>query len=141
METVADTMATHWGAPLVRALATEVAPTLPAGGPDPAAYADALVARFGNPGIRHRLRQIGSDGSQKIAERWFPVLRAGGGGPMLRLALAGWVHATRSGTTDPAATVRMLLDTAGAPDLAADDDLVTGVAAHLPALGAGRVEL
>ncbi|MBN9738275.1 MULTISPECIES: mannitol dehydrogenase family protein [unclassified Pseudonocardia] len=141
VETVADTMATHWGAPLVRALATEVAPTLPAGGPDPAAYADALVARFGNPGIRHRLRQIGSDGSQKIAERWFPVLRAGGGGPVLRLALAGWVHATRPGTTDPAATVRMLLDTAGAPDLAADDDLVTGVAAHLPALGAGRVEL
>lgn len=156
-ETVADAVASGWGAPLVRALAAEVAPTLPAGGPAPAAYAEALVGRFANPRLHHRLAQIGSDGSQKIAERWFPVLRAGAGGPVLHLALAGWVHATRPGTpvadpladtlaachrpADPTGTVARLLDAAGAPDLAADGDLVAAVAAHLPALVAGSVEL
>ncbi|MEW1718306.1 mannitol dehydrogenase family protein [Streptomyces sp. NPDC093109] len=170
---VAETLATQWGERLVRALCAEVAPTLPAGGPDPAAYADDLVERFRNPGMRHLLQQIGSDGSLKIPERWFGALRAlraaSAETPVLALALAGWVNATRPapdgsgrqvyGTTDPAAnalaacrrgdpdtpdtenTVRRLLGVVGAADLAGDPALVSAVTARLPALRAGRVEI
>ena len=41
-----------------------------------AAYRAALLARFENPRIAHRLAQIAMDGSQKIAIRIPPVLRA-----------------------------------------------------------------
>ncbi|MBR7679204.1 mannitol dehydrogenase family protein, partial [Streptomyces daliensis] len=67
---VGDRGAADWGERLVRALCAEIAPTLPAGGPDTGAYADDLVARFRNPAMRHLLRQIGSDASLKITERW-----------------------------------------------------------------------
>ncbi len=39
-------------------------------------YRDALVERFANPAIRHLLKQISPDGSQKIPIRFVPVLRA-----------------------------------------------------------------
>ena len=94
--------------------------------------------------MQHLLRQIGSDGSLKIPERWFPALRdlraAAAATPVLELALAGWVNATQPdepgsshGTTDPAtaalepllarhvrpaALVAALLRTVGAADLA-----------------------
>ncbi|MER5185702.1 mannitol dehydrogenase family protein [Streptomyces sp. NPDC002896] len=160
--TIADSMAAGWGERLVRALCAEVAPTLPAGGPDPGAYADDLVVRFRNPAMHHLLRQIGSDGSLKITERWLPALRTlrsrGTSTPVLELALAAWVHGTRRADTlsDPAAdalaacwrpvtrpaqTVRALLRVLGARDLADDDALTTAVANRLPALRAGRVEI
>jgi fructuronate reductase len=117
LSTVADVMATSWGETLVRALCTEVAPTLPTAGSDPDSYTDTLVARFSNPAIAHELRQIGSDGSLKVAERWLEPLRmlraAHRPSPVLELALAAWANATspdgdlgagqRYGTTDPAA--------------------------------------
>jgi fructuronate reductase len=166
--TVAEVLATGWGEPLVRAFGAEVAPTLPTdsdsgGGLDAKRYVDDLVARFRNPSMHHLLRQIGSDGSLKIPERWFPALRelrAGGAAtPVLELALAGWVLATDpgrdAGTTDPAtaalsgcwaasdpqALVAALLRTVGADDLAEQTDLTASVAARLPALRAGRIEL
>jgi fructuronate reductase len=160
--TIADTLAADWGERLVRALCAEVAPTLPAGGPDPVGYADDLVVRFRNPAMRHLLRQIGSDGSLKITERWLPALRelrAGGRStPVLELALAAWAHGTRQAgaPTDPRAdalaacwkpaarpaeTVRALLRVLGAADLADDDALTAAVADRLPALRAGRVEI
>ncbi|MDT0317715.1 mannitol dehydrogenase family protein [Streptomyces millisiae] len=160
--TIDEAMATDWGEPLVLALCAEVAPTLPPEGPDPAAYAADLVTRFRNPAVGHRLGQIGSDGSLKLPERWLPVLRrlraTGTPTPVLELALAGWAHATRppEPAADPAATaladcwrpaapaadtVAALLRTIGAPDLAEDTALTTAVAARLPALAAGRVEL
>jgi fructuronate reductase len=157
--TVADVLATEWGEPLVRAFGAEVAPTLPEAGLDPKRYVDDLVARFRNPAMHHLLRQIGSDGSLKIPERWFPALRelraAGAATPVLELALAGWVAATRPdaehGMTDPAAdalhrcwtdpkpraVIAALLRTVGAADLADEADLVGSVAARLPALRAG----
>ncbi|MGW8379729.1 mannitol dehydrogenase family protein [Streptomyces sp. ODS28] len=115
--TISETMREGWAPGLVRGLCAELAPTLPPGGPEPAAYADELVGRFGNPGMRHLLRQVGSDGSLKIPERWFgPLrhLRAGASPaptPYLELALAAWANATRPGsdggqlfgTEDPAA--------------------------------------
>ena len=163
--TVADVLATSWGERLVRGLATEVAPTLP-GALDIPAYTDALVARFSNPSMRDQLRRIGSDGSLKVGERWFGALRQVGasGAPVLTLSLAGWVNATRPaadggqwfGTTDPAgaalaenwrnggdpaAIVEAVLRTAGADDLAGDGGLVRAVAALLPAVQAGRIDL
>lgn len=162
LTTIAGTMATEWGEPLVRALCAEVAPTLPAGGPDPAAYADDLVVRFANPGMQHRLRQIGSDASLKIPERWLPVLRdlraRSTRAPVLELALAAWALGTgrADAPSDPAAdalaacweqaagpadTVRALLRVLGAGDLADDDTLTAAVADRFPALRAGRVEL
>ncbi|QMV12193.1 mannitol dehydrogenase family protein [Streptomyces lincolnensis] len=140
LTTIAETMAAQWGERLVRALCAEVAPTLPAGGPDPAGYADDLVARFRNPAMRHLLRQIGSDGSLKIQERWLPALRElrarGAGTPVLELALAAWAL-----STGPVTSVRDLLSSVGAADLADDDALVTAVTQRLPALRAGRVEI
>lgn len=159
--TVADAMADGWGERLVKALCAEVAPTLPDGGPDPGRYADDLVARLRNPAMRHLLRQIASDSSLKITERWLPALRLlrerGAATPVLELALAGWVNLTRDpDIPDPAqaaltacrhtaaddtAVVRALLATVGAPDLADDSALVTAVVRHLPALRAGHVDI
>ncbi|GAA2613468.1 mannitol dehydrogenase family protein [Streptomyces axinellae] len=160
--TVADALATDWGAPLVRDLCAEIAPTLPPGGPDPTAYAAELEARFRNPAMGHRLRQIAADGSLKLPERWLPALRslraAGAATPLLELALAGWIHTTHPDRqaadpaaetlaacwrshTEPEGTVRALLTALGASDLAEDTALTGAVAARLPALRAGRIEV
>lgn len=154
--TVADVLATDWGERLVRGYCRDMAATVTG---THGSYVDKLVERFANPAIRHRLSQIGSDGSLKVAERWLDPLREipAGAAPVLELALAGWMNATRGedfGMTDPAArrlaacwegdpttVVRRLLAAVGAPDLAERGDLVAAVAAHLPALAAGRVEL
>jgi fructuronate reductase len=161
--TIREVMHTRWGERFVRSFCAEVARTLPAGGPDAEAYVEDLVPRFRNPAMRHLLRQIGSDGSLKLPERWFGALRESATpAPLLELALAGWVNATRPddlgpvfGTTDPLAEplarcwydrpdpvdlVGRLLRLAGAADLAERTDLAKSVAARLPALRAGRVE-
>jgi fructuronate reductase len=58
-------------------------------------YRDALLARFGNPRIEHRLAQIAADGSQKLPARVLPVLhleRSSGSMPAGAVrVLAGWV--------------------------------------------------
>jgi fructuronate reductase len=41
-----------------------------------AAYRAALLKRYANPRIRHRLRQIAADGSQKVPIRILPTVRA-----------------------------------------------------------------
>jgi len=77
-----------------RLMRDEAAPTL-----DPAfdaqAYADALLARFANPALPHRLQQIAMDGSQKIPQRWLAVLawnqRHGRQCPAILEALAAWI--------------------------------------------------
>jgi fructuronate reductase len=43
-------------------------------GQDLSAYADALIERFKNPALNHRLIQIAMDGSQKIPQRWLETL-------------------------------------------------------------------
>ncbi|WP_308298708.1 mannitol dehydrogenase family protein [Streptomyces sp. GESEQ-35] len=162
LTTIAETMAADWGERLVRALCAEVSPTLPLGHPDPLAYADDLVVRFRNPAMHHLLRQIGSDGSLKVTERWLPALRElrarGTSAPVLELALAAWVLSTQRSdaptdpaddalaacwgpATHPAETVRALLRVLGAGDLADDDALTAAVADRLPALRAGRIEI
>ncbi len=49
---------------------------LPLPADDIAAYRAALLARYENPRIRHLLRQIAADGSQKVPIRILPVARA-----------------------------------------------------------------
>lgn len=39
---------------------------------DWAEYRDALIARFGNPHLKHSVHQIATDSSQKIPQRWPP---------------------------------------------------------------------
>src|SRR5699024_7921592 len=67
-------------------------------GVDLTAYAEQLMARFANDSLRHRLQQVAMDGSQKLPQRWIPVV-------MERLAensnvrcsimgLAAWIHYT-----------------------------------------------
>lgn len=160
-DTVADVLESGWGERFVRDYGVEAGATL--SGPT-ADYVDQVVERFRNPAMRHRLRQIGSDGSVKIPERWFGALRdlraAGISTPLLELSLAAWVNAIdadglRFGMTDPLAealagcrtgasgqaeVVARLLRLTGAPDLAEQADLTTSVARRLPALRAGRVE-
>lgn len=100
---------------------------------DIAAYRDALVTRYENPRIRHLLRQIAIDGSQKIPIRILPTVRADlaqGRVPTgAAIALAAWIcHLRGSGApvNDVAATEFTEL---------ASGDLDTAVALVLTRLG------
>lgn len=87
--------------PTIERLMREEAATSfdPAPGQDLAGYADALLARFANPALQHRLAQIAMDGSQKIPNRWLPVLaehrRRGERCPAILAALGAWLRHVR----------------------------------------------
>jgi fructuronate reductase len=121
---------------------------------DVTAYRAALLDRFANPRMHHRLDQIAADGSQKLPVRILPTLRrerAAGRLPEgAARALAAWVCHLRgvgAPVTDaradqvvpladgplPAAVPRVLavLD----PALADDDELGAAVLAHAEQLG------
>ena len=115
---------------------------------DVAPYRAALLERFGNPRIRHRLDQVAADGSQKLPVRFLPVLRrerAAGRipeGPTR--VLAAWVCHLRgvgAPVSDPRSAellplaagplpdaVRRLLEALD-PALAADPEVVAAVSA------------
>lgn len=63
---------------------------------DVAAYRRALMARFDNPTLRHRTRQIAMDGSQKLPQRLLaPIadrLARGQGIAAMALAVAAWIR-------------------------------------------------
>ena len=98
--------------PLVEQVMREAAASLsPAPGQDLARYADALVTRFANSALPHRLDQIAIDGSQKIPQRWLPTLAwhqgQGHACPAILTALAGWmtfVRGDRFPVADPLAS-------------------------------------
>ena len=84
-----------------RLMRDEAAPTIDAApGQDLAAYADALLARFANPALHHRLIQIAMDGSEKIPQRWLETLAwheaRGQRCPSLEAAVAAWIAFLRS---------------------------------------------
>lgn len=88
-----------------RLMLEEAAPTIAAApGQDLTAYATALVERFANPALHHRLIQIAMDGSQKIPQRWLETLEenriAGRSCPAILAALAAWLDHVR-GDGDP----------------------------------------
>ncbi|MEV1167640.1 mannitol dehydrogenase family protein [Nonomuraea sp. NPDC049784] len=114
---------------LRRLMDDDLSPTLDGlDGFDLAGYKESLLARFANPGLRHRVAQIAVDGSQKLPQRLLDPARdrlAGGHEPRwIALAVAGWMrHVTTSrelddpladrlrgdGTASAAATVNRLL--------------------------------
>ncbi len=63
---------------------------------DLAGYKRSLLARFANPGLRHRVAQIAADGSQKLPQRLLDPARerlAAGHEPRwIALAVAGWMR-------------------------------------------------
>jgi fructuronate reductase len=91
--------------PALRALALrlmldEAAPTILAPkGMDLQAYAQALITRFENPALNHRLIQIAMDGSQKIPQRWLATLaenqREARQCPAILSAIAAWIKHLR----------------------------------------------
>lgn len=90
--------------PLLRAfivaqMQEEAVPSLTAAaGLDPAAYIDAILARFANADLHHRLDQIAMDGSQKLPQRWIATvadrLAQGLDSPRHRLSIAAWIAYT-----------------------------------------------
>jgi len=93
-----------------RLMRDEAAPTIDAApGQDLRAYAAALLGRFANPALDHRLIQIAMDGSQKIPQRWLETLAwhqaRGARCPSLEAAVAAWIAFLRSGAAidDPLA--------------------------------------
>lgn len=83
--------------PLIeRLMREEAAPTiLTALGQDLEQYASALLERFANPALKHRLSQIAMDGSQKIPQRWLETLAANRQNerdcPAILTAIACWI--------------------------------------------------
>jgi fructuronate reductase len=80
-------------------MSCELAPTLaPTPGLDLAAYQSALLARFANPALQHRLQQIAMDGSQKLPQRLVQPARerieSGKTFDALALAIAAWMRYT-----------------------------------------------
>ena len=92
-----------------------------AAGQNLASYADALIARFANPALDHRLIQIAMDGSQKIPQRWLETLafhqQQGRQCPAILEAIAAWIVHIRGAThivDDPMRdTFQSLWQTAG----------------------------
>lgn len=85
-----------------RLMRDEAAPTIDAApGQDLAAYADALLDRFANPALHHRLIQIAMDGSQKIPQRWVETLawhqERGARCPSIEAAVDAWITFLRGG--------------------------------------------
>jgi fructuronate reductase len=97
-ETISDTVADPVFEELVKHLwRSEIIPVLtPPPGEDLEAYADALLARYRNPAIRHRTWQIAMDGSQKLPQRILCTisenLEAKRPCPGLMLAVAAWMR-------------------------------------------------
>jgi fructuronate reductase len=150
----------------VEALWDEAEATLsPPPGLDIAAYRKALMARFANPALQHRTRQIAMDGSQKLPQRLLAPIAArrakGLEVDALALAVAAWMRwqgarddagtmhvvddplaaltASRlARVSDPEAQVDMLLaiDAIFPPALAADDWLRGTLVRHLTSLAA-----
>ncbi|SEG32330.1 mannitol dehydrogenase family protein [Bosea lathyri] len=108
-ETVAEASGDPVFARFLQGLWSEIIPTVPA--PQGVAltdYADALLARFQNPAIRHRTWQIAMDGSQKLPQRLLGTIRerlkAGAPIDHLALGVAAWM-AYVSGTDEKGAAI------------------------------------
>lgn len=128
---IADPACLRW----VKSFWDEAEPHLTLAGPQIAEYRAALLARYRNPRIRHRLAQIAADGSTKIGVRILPTLRAERAEGRIptgcATVLAAWVLHLR-GVGAP------VKDAGGAPYVAAAraEDVREAVSAVLSRLGA-----
>lgn len=110
-------------APLIENLMRDEAATslTPAPGQDLSAYGDALIERFKNPALNHRLIQIAMDGSQKIPQRWLETLafhqKHNRQCPAILAGIAAWIRHIRGDNglvDDPlAATLKATWHAAG----------------------------
>jgi fructuronate reductase len=148
-EAIADPACRGW----VESLWDEAAPHLPLRADDVAGYRKALLERYANNRIRHRLAQIAADGSTKIIVRTVPVIRAERAAGRLPLGcatvVAAWIRHLRGQgvpVNDPGAepyvglvaaedesAVRAVLDLLDS-GLGSDDDLVAAVVTQLSAV-------
>jgi fructuronate reductase len=130
-------------------IAEEIAPMLaPVAGLDLQGYAQAVLTRFRNPVIVHRLEQIAMDGSQKLPYRLGDTLianRTAGRMPARVVAALGcWiaflVTRTRSGSAiaDPAADTLARIAASGDPRRIAAELAEAGIG--LPTAIAGDTE-
>ena len=96
-EYVYQVMAQPSFARFIAGLMDETTPTLAVPkGVDLGAYKQALLARFANPGLKHRTWQIAMDGSQKLPQRLLGTIRenlkAGRPVRLAALAVASWMR-------------------------------------------------
>jgi len=67
-------------------------------------YIAQLLERFANPALAHKTAQIASDSSQKIKQRWVPVISAilatGRIPKHMAIASAAWVHCLKKWRAD-----------------------------------------
>ncbi len=98
----------------------------PPPGLDVVAYRRDLMARFRNPALQHRTRQIAMDGSQKLPQRLLaPIadrLAARQGIEALALAVAGWMR-WQDGVTDEGRAFKVV------------DPLATAIGSRLAGVG------
>ncbi len=137
LEMVADAMRDPSLAAFVeRMMRDDIAPVLRAPeGFDPDAYIDAILMRFRNPGIGHRLSQIAWDGSQKLPVRLIgtiaDALAAGRSIDRLCMPVAAWMHFVRRQAHHGLALVDPLDEALTARGRAGSGDPQADVAAFL----------
>jgi fructuronate reductase len=104
-------------------------------GMDAVAYIAAILERFRNPSIRHRLSQIAWDGSQKLPVRLLSTigesLAQGRDVDALCLPIAAWMHFVRRQALREVALVDPMNDVLTATGLACTGDAAADVAAFL----------
>ena len=132
LESVAEAIAHPALGPFVaRLLRDHVAPNLVLPqGLDAGAYIEAILARFANPAVHHRLAQIAQDGSQKVPVRLLDTigdaLHRNQPIDVLCLPVAGWLHFVRRqalagvALADPLAEQLAAIGRAGTGDAAGD---------------------
>jgi len=137
LDTVADAMRHPPLAAFVEALMREdIAPTLqPMPGFDPQRYTGAILARFRNPAIAHRLAQIAWDGSQKLPVRLLgtiaDALAAGRRIDRLCLPVAAWMQFVRQQARGGVALVDPMAEALDGVGRRATGEAVHDVAAFL----------
>ena len=94
--------------PLVSELMKDAGATLPAALQAQATdYAEALLQRFENPELAHRLDQIAMDGSQKLPYRFVPTLRETGSQAVIA-GMRAWISYCMSETAERQGAERSL---------------------------------
>ncbi|MEM7472719.1 MAG: mannitol dehydrogenase family protein [Pseudomonadota bacterium] len=94
---------------MVEGIFTEASKTLPSA-VETLSYRAALLSRFENPNLHHKLRQIAMDGTQKLPVRLLGTIHdLGGDAPNCRKGVAAWIdfalseHAAGRALDDPRA--------------------------------------
>jgi fructuronate reductase len=130
---VADPVCRAW----VEELWDEAVRHLPSEGLDLDAYRTALLDRFDNARIEHRLVQIGAEGVTKLRVRFVPVARAereaGRSAAACARAIGAWIAALRSGRELPDAESAAVTEALSAPAVEVDRRLLQLVDAGLAA--------